>query len=112
MRLSVYIAATLIAGCIAAKAADTAIGPVLKTCQQVNEDDVATKKLTLVWLYGYASGVNYSSSTDFIIGRDGTAFVEHLRAVCELSPNKGLLTAAREIVVRLKNEAAQRQNSK
>src|SRR5260370_30958728 len=112
MRLTIYVAAAVVAGCISAKAADTAIGPIAKTCQEVNEDDVATKKLTLVWLYGYASVENHLSQTDFLKGRDGTAFLENLRAACEFYPNKGLLTAAREIVARLRNEAAQRQNPK
>ena len=83
MRLSIYVVAAVIAGCVSTKAADTAIGPISKICQEVNEDDVATKKLTLVWLYGYASGANNLAPTDFLKGRDGTAFLEHLRAVCE-----------------------------
>jgi hypothetical protein len=35
-----------------------AIGPVDKTCLEVNNADKATKQLILVWLYGYASGAN------------------------------------------------------
>jgi hypothetical protein len=93
------------AGCVSANAGDTAIGPVLKTCREVNDDDVATKKLTLVWLYGYASGVNNSGPTDFLKGRDSSVFLEHLRTACEFYPTKGLLTAAREIVSRLRNDA-------
>jgi hypothetical protein len=113
MRPNILFVASLIGfslvGSAPIQAADTAIGPTLKTCSEVNDDDVATKKLTLVWLYGYASGENRSSPIDFLKGRDGNAFLEHLRAVCEFYPTKGLLTAAREIVTRLRNEANQRQ---
>ena len=78
-----------------------AIGPVDKTCREVNNADKATKQLILVWLYGYASGANYLTEQDFIKGRDGSAFLEHLTGSCEFNPDKKMLTVAREIVDRL-----------
>lgn len=101
MRIVAWIAALIICGCLNAKAADTAIGPIDKTCQEVNDADRETKKLILIWLYGYASGANYLTQQDFIKGQDGSAFLEYLRASCEFYPNKKMLTVAREIVRRL-----------
>jgi hypothetical protein len=101
VRIAALITALMIFGCLNAEASDTAIGPIDKTCQEVNDADRATKKLILVWLYGYASGVNYQTQQDFLKGRDGSPFLEYLRASCEFSPNKRMLTVAREIVHRL-----------
>nr|WP_316168228.1 MULTISPECIES: HdeA/HdeB family chaperone [unclassified Bradyrhizobium] len=101
VRIAAWIAVLVISGCLNAKAADTAIGPIDKTCQEVNLADRETKKLILVWLYGYASGVNYQTQQDFLRGRDGTAFLEYLTASCEFNPDKRMLTVAREIVRRL-----------
>ena len=101
MRIATWIAALMICGCLDANASDTAIGPIDKTCQEVNNADRETKKLILVWLYGYASGVNYLTQQDFLRGRDGSPFLDYLRASCEFNPDKRMLTVAREIVRRL-----------
>jgi hypothetical protein len=98
----------MISSCLNAKAADTAIGPIDKTCQEINDADRETKKLVLMWLSGYASGVNYLTQQDFIKGRDGSAFIDYLTASCESYPHKKMLTVAREIVRRLIADAPKR----
>jgi hypothetical protein len=109
MRTTVWVAALMIScSCMNAKAADTAIGPIDKTCAEVNDADRETKKLILIWLYGYASGVNYLTQQDFIKGHDGSAFLDYLRASCEFYPAKKMLTVAREIVRRLIADASKR----
>jgi hypothetical protein len=101
VRIAAWVAALLLCASLNAEASDTAIGPIDKTCQEVNNADLATKKLILVWLYGYASGVNYQTQQDFLKGRDGSPFAEYLRVSCEFNPEKKMLTVAREIVRRL-----------
>jgi hypothetical protein len=109
MRMIFPIAVLAVLCSFNGEAADTAIGPIDKTCAEVNNADIETKKLILVWLYGYASGVNNLTPKDFIKGHDGSVFLQHLRASCEFYPDKKMLSVAREIVRNLISDATKRE---
>lgn len=66
---------------------------------------MATKLEQESWVLGYASGVNASSSTDFLRNADAPAMLLFVDTYCAKNTDKKLIDAANELLRTLKGKA-------
>ncbi|MBX9709957.1 MAG: hypothetical protein K2X60_02900 [Xanthobacteraceae bacterium] len=57
------------------------------------------------WIFGYASGVNAASPTDFLLKADSVAMLLFVDTWCAKNPDKKLVEAANELLSVLKDKS-------
>ena len=94
----------IIATLSASQAAETILGPTQMRCSEVTAGPTEKTMAVVMWVVGYVSGVNTPYRGDFLKGRDTEGIITRFRDVCLDSPEKTVLMAARDVIVRLRLE--------
>jgi hypothetical protein len=88
-----------------ASAAESAVGPMNHLCKDVT----ASKEnaiLTLMWVAGYVSGLNWYNKRDFLEGKEISDIVDAFSAFCLAEPDKTVRDGAVSVVAKFRMEIA------
>jgi hypothetical protein len=98
-------AALLLAVATPAAAAESAVGPMKHLCKDVTSSK-ENAGLTLMWVAGYVSGLNWYNKRDFLEGKEIGDIVDAFSAFCLAEPDKTVRDAAVSVVGKFRMEIA------
>src|SRR5712671_3664067 len=100
-------AALLLAIGTPASAAESAVGPMKHLCKDVTSNN-ENAGLTLMWVAGYVSGLNWYNKRDFLEGKEIGDVVDAFSTFCLAEPDKTVRDAAVSVVTKFRMEIAGR----
>jgi hypothetical protein len=100
-------AALLLAISTPASAAESAVGPMNHLCKDVTSSK-ENAGLTLMWVAGYVSGLNWYNKRDFLEGKAIGDIVDAFSAFCLAEPDKTVRDGAVSVVAKFRMEIAGR----
>ena len=86
-------------------AAESAVGPMKHLCKDVTASK-ENAALTLMWVAGYVSGLNWYNKRDFLEGKEIGDIVDAFSAFCLAEPDKTVRDAAVSVVGKFRMEIA------